>query len=87
MAMLTESVGRKRRATAVGTFYSIAPTLASAGPILGGLVYEKHGFKPLFLIGSLLLFVVTCIRAGLLKEIHRPTSSHITERALYPAFI
>jgi MFS family permease len=75
--MLAESVGKEQRGTAFGTFYSIAPSLASIGPIVGGMISERYGFKPLFWIGSIFLLITAIIRAEFLEEDLRPASNVI----------
>lgn len=88
MAMLTESVRREQRGTAIGVFYSSAPSLASIGPTVGGVLSERYGFKMLFWMGFILLLAVAGIRAKFLKETLQPTFSDAEKKLCHscPAF-
>jgi len=73
-AMLIESVPKEKRGTAVGAFFSIAPSLAVFGPIVGGALSERYGFKPLFWIGFCLHLATIITRVLLLRETKHSTS-------------
>lgn len=74
-SMLTESVPKERRGTAVGTFFTLASVLATLGPPLGGIVSETLGFKTLFFIGFSTLALMVLARLLYLKETMQPTPS------------
>lgn len=87
MSMLTESVHKRQRGTAVGAFYSIAPSLASIGPIIGGILSEKYCFKLLFSVGFILLLATAIVRAKFLRETLQLTSSNTKKTMQFSSII
>jgi MFS family permease len=66
--MIADSVGPQRRATAIGSWQTIAGSAAVLGPGLGGFVWTHYAFWWLLLIGGGLYLVVAALRQIWLEE-------------------
>lgn len=67
-AMIADSVGPERRATAIGSWQTIAGSAAVFGPALGGYVWAHYTFTWLLLIGGVLYLAVAALRQIWLEE-------------------
>lgn len=67
-AMIADSVGPERRATAIGSWQTIAGSAAVFGPALGGYVWAHYSFAWLLLIGGILYLAVALLRQIWLEE-------------------
>lgn len=71
-ALLAESVREEKRATAVGTWMTVAGIPSVFGPAIGGAVWSAASFRWLFLAGATLTLTMSLIRIIWVRETFSP---------------
>ncbi|PLR39923.1 multidrug transporter MdtG [Chimaeribacter arupi] len=73
-ALIATQVPRNRSGWALGTLSTGAVSGALIGPLIGGLLADRYGLRPVFFITALVLFVCFVFTLFLIKEQFVPVS-------------
>jgi DHA1 family multidrug resistance protein-like MFS transporter len=73
-ALIATQVPRNRSGWALGTLSTGAVSGALIGPLIGGLLADRYGLRPVFFITALVLFVCFIFTLFLIKEQFVPVS-------------
>jgi DHA1 family multidrug resistance protein-like MFS transporter len=69
MTLVASTTPPKRIGYALGLLQTAIFTGASIGPLIGGVLADRIGYRPVFGIGSLLLFIAAALTFALTREI------------------
>ena len=76
MAIMAISTDRKTRGGAMGFFSTSRMIGLSAGPLLGGYLYDNFGFNAAFYAGTLFVLLAITLVQLWIKEVRAPVSNH-----------
>jgi DHA1 family multidrug resistance protein-like MFS transporter len=68
MTLVASTTPQKRIGYALGLLQTAIFTGASIGPLIGGVLADRVGYRPVFGLGSLLLFIAAALTLALTRE-------------------